>query len=48
MASLPGLRRISKSEAAAYSINAPSNILLTNAGECCDQADAGEQEGKHD
>ena len=28
MASLPGLRRISKSEAAAYSINAPSNILL--------------------
>ncbi|MEW0661977.1 DUF1398 family protein [Escherichia coli] len=28
MASLPGLRRISKSEVAAYSINAPSNILL--------------------
>ena len=31
MASLPGLRRISKS-GAAYSINAPSNILLNVGG----------------
>ncbi len=43
-----GLTAHFESEAAAYSINAPSNILLIMRG-CCDQArDAGEQEGKHD
>lgn len=35
-------------EAAAYSINTPSNILLLMRGRCCDQARDGEQEGKHD